>query len=147
MSFKRRIYWQRWHEDWEPFFSYTAVMLAAAVCMAVVARPAHGHEIYTGVTGKDGQLCCGANDCEPTVYEEREQEFYFLTREKHWVKIPGDRITWLPVPGDEDVTTPHHAHLCYRVANHDEVQTWNVFPDDGGESIYFYCAFIPPGAI
>lgn len=120
-----------------------AIALAVAVFYAALDK-AHGHEIYTGVTGKDGQLCCGGSDCQATIYREEGSHFYFLTREKHWVEIPQDRITWLPVPGDQDVTTHNHAHLCYRDATSadKDFQT-----DDHGMQIHMYCAFIPPGAI
>ena len=119
-----------------------------AIVALVAARPAHGHEWYSGLHGKDGQLCCGAQDCEPTVYEERRGDFYFFTREKHWVRIPADRITFLPVPGDESSPDPHRAHLCYRSPTvYDDVRPQNIFPDDAGGQIYLYCAFIPPGSV
>ena len=123
--------------------------LIVAALTAALATPAAAHEWYQGLHGKDGQLCCGADDCEPTVFEERRGEFYFYTREKHWLRVPSERITFLPVPGDESDPNPHRAHLCYRgafpfdVENHPE----NVFTDDAGNKLLFFCGFIPPGAI
>jgi hypothetical protein len=100
-----------------------------------------------GVTGKDGQLCCGADDCSATVYRENGGSFEFLTREHTWVEIPTDRITFLPIPGDEiPAGETHRAHLCYRQAtNFDRTTPYkraNVFGD-----IYLWCAFIPPGGV
>jgi hypothetical protein len=45
------------------------------------------HDIYTGVTGKQGALCCGGSDCSATSYREREGRFESLTREQEWIGI------------------------------------------------------------
>lgn len=106
---------------------------------------ASAHDIYTGVHGKNGQLCCGGNDCAATSYRERGGSFEFLTRDQRWVSIPPERITFLPIPGDRLDAETHRAHLCYRPATDlDRLgpQSTNVFDD-----IYLYCAFIPPGSI
>ena len=119
-----------------------AVLTGALAMAPLSASRAHG--IYTGVQGRDGRLCCGGNDCAATTYREQGGDFEFLPRESRWVKIPPDRITFLPVPGDSPSDDSHHAHLCYRPATQDD-QEWrheDVFGD-----IYLYCAFIPPGAI
>jgi hypothetical protein len=122
--------------------------VSAAFAGALAAAPlslSQAHEIYTGVHGKNGQLCCGGNDCAATVYRERGGTFEFLTRENEWVTIPEERITFLPIPGDPPSDDSHHAHLCYRTATpYDRVgqSAINVF-----ENIFLYCAFIPPGAI
>jgi hypothetical protein len=122
-----------------------AILGIGAVLFATT--PAVSHGIYSGVTGKDGQLCCGADDCSATVYRESGGTFEFLTREHTWVEIPSDRITFLPIPGDEiPPGETHRAHLCYRPATSlDRVTPYkraNVFGD-----IYLWCAFIPPGGV
>lgn len=106
---------------------------------------AEAHDIYTGVHGRNGQLCCGGEDCASTVYRERGGTFEFLTREQEWVAIPEERITFLPIPGDPPSDDSHHAHLCYRSATDFDRKgpaAANVFSD-----IFLYCAFIPPGSI
>jgi len=124
------------------------VVLPAAAAAALVLAPLSGasaHDIYTGVKGKDGLLCCGGNDCAATTYRERAGKFEFLTREQRWVEIPEERITFLPVPGDPPSDDTHRAHLCYRPARDADREGWsatNVFGD-----IYLFCAFIPPGSI
>ena len=127
------------------FSSFGAVVGMGAILFATT--PAVSHGIYSGVTGKDGQLCCGADDCSATVYRESGGTFEFLTRESDWVEIPSDRITFLPIPGDDiPQGETHRAHLCYRSATHlDRVTPYkraNVFGD-----IYLWCAFIPPGGV
>jgi hypothetical protein len=106
--------------------------------------PAYGHEIYTGLHGRNGQLCCGGDDCALTLYRERGDLYEFLTRENEWVAIPQARISFLPVPGDPPHDDGHAAHLCYRAANEADRlgASINVFG-----AIFLYCAFIPPGAI
>ncbi len=123
-------------------------LLRAALGGALLAASFSGasaHDIYTGVHGKNGQLCCGGNDCAATSYRERGGHFEFLTREERWVAIPEERITFLPIPGDQNDSDTHHAHLCYRPATEGDrtgSTASNVFDD-----IYLYCAFIPPGTI
>ncbi len=117
----------------------------AAVLLAASFSGASAHDIYTRLKGRDGMLCCGGNDCAATTYRERGGSFEFLTRERRWVSIPADRITFLPVPGDPPSNKSHHAHLCYRPALASDLiggGASNVFED-----IYLFCAFIPPGAI
>jgi hypothetical protein len=101
--------------------------------------------IYTGVYGKDGQPCCGGEDCSATRYRERGGSFEFLTRENEWIAIPNDRIAFVPVPGDPRSDGNHRAHLCYRAATQSDRMTFaasNVFGQ-----IFLYCTFIPPGSI
>lgn len=112
--------------------------------LAIATAPATAHDIYTGVHGKNGQLCCGGDDCAATTYRESAGGFEFLTRENKWVVIPQERITFLPIPGDPPSDDTHRAHLCYRAANDNDRSNGNsvnVFGD-----IFLYCAFIPPGA-
>ena len=124
------------------------VFLYAALGGALAAAPLSSvgaHDIYTGVYGKNGQLCCGGNDCAATFFRERGGSFEFLTREREWIAIPAERITFLPIPGDPPNDDSHHAHLCYRSATDNDrlgVASSNVFSD-----IFLYCAFIPPGSI
>jgi hypothetical protein len=119
------------------------VLLAAL--SAASHSAANAHEIYTGLHGRNGQLCCGGDDCASTVYRERGGTFEFLTREQRWIAIPQERITFLPIPGDPPSDESHHAHLCYRSATDFDrhgPSSASVF-----ENIFLYCAFIPPGSI
>jgi hypothetical protein len=118
--------------------------LAGALITASISS-VHGHDIYTGVHGKNGQLCCGGDDCAATSFREQGGQFEFLTRERQWIAIPEERITFLPVPGDPPNDDSHRAHLCYRSATENDrlgLASSNVF-----DGIFLYCAFIPPGSI
>ncbi len=124
------------------------VLLHAALGGAVVAASfsaVSAHDIYTDVHGRNGQLCCGGDDCAATSFREHGGQFEFLTRERQWIAIPEDRITFLPIPGDPPSDDSHRAHLCYRSATDNDRlggASSNVF-----DSIFLYCAFIPPGSI
>jgi hypothetical protein len=121
-----------------------SLVLGGALAAAPLASVG-AHDIYTGVHGSNGQLCCGGDDCAATYFRERGGGFEFLTRERQWIAIPAERITFLPIPGDPPNDDSHHAHLCYRSATDNDrlgMASSNVFDD-----IFLYCAFIPPGAI
>lgn len=113
--------------------------------LLILASTAQAHDIYTGVHGKNGQLCCGGNDCAATTYREKGDRFEFLTREGRWVAIPQERITFLPVPG-EVITDTHQAHLCYRLPNPNDA-TNPMISAMMADGIVLYCAFIPPGGV
>jgi hypothetical protein len=115
------------------------------VLAAALFSAASAHDIYTGVHGKNGQLCCGGDDCAATSFRERGGHYEFLTREQQWISVPQERITFLPIPGDPPNDDSHHAHLCYRSATDNDrlgPASSNVF-----DGIFLYCAFIPPGSI
>ena len=119
--------------------------IVAIMVVSLLAWPALAHDIYSGVHGKQGQLCCGGTDCASTIYRERGAAYEFLTREKNWVAIPQDHIIFLPIPGDSDEDgDTHRAHLCYQAWTGGPPGDPNVF---GSPPIYVWCAFIPPGSI
>jgi hypothetical protein len=119
--------------------------VACALALSALPERALSHDIYTGVHDRTGQLCCGGNDCAATTYRERGGRFEFLTREERWVAIPEDRITFLPIPGDKSAGDGHNAHLCYRPAT--EIDRMGASASSVFETIFLYCAFIPPGSI
>lgn len=125
-------------------FLFVSAFLSGFLIL-VTPVPTQAHDIYTGIRGKNGQICCGGSDCAVTTYRERADRYQFLTRERKWVEIPQERISFLPIPGDRPSDDSHLAHLCYREANDGDrggSGAGNVFDD-----IYLYCAFIPPGSI
>lgn len=134
------------------------ILIAAAAIGFIIGTQASAHDIYTGFVGKGNQLCCGADDCSQTVYQERGSAFYFRTKEGHWVLVPLDDITWLPIPGDKPDGTKNRAHLCYIVPSSPAVaEAWKSntenaphhlrVSEDGMQTIWEYCAIIPPGGV
>jgi hypothetical protein len=121
-------------------------MIHALAVVLPLLQPVH--DIYTGVHGRNGQLCCGADDCFRTMWRERGDNFeFFLPRERVWTRVNRDRITFLPIPGDNyspiDGDQQHYGHICY-VPWHGGTYPNPNLSEDGLWSIY--CAFIPPGA-
>ena len=117
----------------------------AAIAALLLPLPALSHDIYSGIHGRNGQLCCGGDDCFQTIWRERQGRYEFQKRDGLWVELPEDRITFLPIPGEPPDGPPNMAHLCYRMANDYDKGgplAASVFGD-----IFLYCAFIPPGAI
>lgn len=121
-----------------------SLFLLAALSLAGEAR---AHDIYTPLRSKNGTPCCGGTDCAAATYRERGGTFEFLTREKHWIAIPVDRIQFIPIPGDPPSDDSHRGHLCYRAAaEFDRADDPDRFSGEG-QSIHIYCAFIEPGSI
>lgn len=117
--------------------------------MLVTLSPAFGHDIYTGVHGKDGQLCCGADDCFATFYRGAGNDFeFFIMAENRWIRLPKERITFLPIPGDPSTNVEHHAHICYRVADEtDKASINDNITNRIIDGLVVWCAFIPPGGV
>ena len=118
--------------------------ILAAMFLWLIPLPALPHDIYTNVHGRNGQLCCGGDDCFQTIYREIKGRYEFQKKDGLWVELPEERITFLPIPGEPPDGPPNMAHMCYRVAtDYDRMgpSAGSVFDD-----IFLYCAFIPPGA-
>jgi hypothetical protein len=102
------------------------------------------------VRGKNQQLCCGGQDCAETLYRVVNGQYELLTREKMWLSVPKDMITFMAVPGDQSTIEPdHYAHLCAHLLDADELRMYAAHQWSAGvllgDRYIFYCAFIPPG--
>lgn len=130
------------------------LILAAALAMA--ATPALPHDIYSGVHGKTGQLCCGGDvdgvegDCAPALARATSTGVDFYVRGREWVHVPTDLVTFLPVAGDENInrTPPPEGmiwgHFCARRAtDYDRAHNADRLIGDW----FFYCAFYNPGGV
>ena len=118
--------------------SQALALAAGVVALPLTVAPAPAHDLYTGVRGKDGQLCCGGNDCAVTEYRMRPGGADFFVKNEEWIFVPEARITFLPVPGDIE----GRGHWCGRKADQwDKVSR----PENIFGNWYMYCAFIPPG--
>ena len=123
-------------------------LLAILIAFAAGTKQAHSHDIYTGVHGKDNQLCCGGDpvtgDCRETTYRMSKGHYLFMKRDGTEVDVPESMITFLPVPG-EDTSKTNGAHLCYRQKMDTDVLSQRSDHIIG--DIFLYCAFINPGSI
>ncbi len=109
--------------------------------------PTHGHEIYTGLHGRTGNLCCGGSDCSVTTYRERGSRTE--TAKSPGCPCPGPDSYSCPIPGD-DMSDARlgRAHLCYTtMSGYQSIMPDKTQIDDHGVATTVFCAFIPPGAI
>src|SRR5271154_4788376 len=101
-------------------------MIRLAIALWVVAVldlllmwGAYAHDVYTDVHGRDGLWCCNGDgpnpDCAQSEWRlvPNSTNYEFKSKEGHWITIPQDRITFLPLPGDIESGDTHRGHLCY----------------------------------
>jgi hypothetical protein len=130
------------------------VRVGVTLLCFVYSQKAFSHDIYTGVYGKDHQYCCFgdangvAGDCAPALARVNGNNIEFNVRGKEWVSVPRDRVTFLPLPGEEDQVHDEApegmvwGHFCGR-PRRDEDMSYN--PNNVFGNWYFYCGFYPPG--
>lgn len=129
-----------------------AAALFAAIVLLFLAKAAHAHDVYTDVHGKDGQWCCNGDgpnpDCARSEWRlvPSSTNYEFLSKEGHWITIPQDRITFLPLPGDIESGDAHRGHLCYSSPGPGYQDPKRLMSGEG-QTILFYCAFISPGGV
>ena len=63
------------------------------------------------------------------------------------MRVPSDKITFLPVPGDETDNSHNRAHLCYRPQGLYDYGSEKLLPDDAGGYLFVYCAFVNPQGV
>lgn len=120
-----------------PYIEFAAGLAAtcAIAGLLLVAR-ASAHDIYSGVTGFDGQNCCNGGDCEEAEYREAHGvvEFY-STRHSAWVRVDPKDITYKTIPGAK----PGKGHWCGEPRSKAVTQR-GIDPMHST-----YCAFMPSG--
>lgn len=114
----------------------------------LTSAPAWSHDIYTNVHGKDGQLCCGDQDCFPTFYRNVGGDYeIFIIAQNRWLRVPEERITFLPIPGDPSANMDHRAHICYRIADDGDKASLNDnITNRIIDGLVVWCVFINPGS-
>jgi len=70
--------------------------LAAAIALLCVSSTVLAHDIYTNLRDRDGNLCCGAEDCMPVEATVLPDGNYYLPRSDE--VIPADMA--MPSPDD-----------------------------------------------
>ena len=82
--------------------------LVATIVLLCLSSTVLAHDIYSGLRGRDGALCCGGQDCQPVQATVLPDGNYYLPKTNEI--IPADMATPLP---DERF---HHC-IYYLVAN------------------------------
>ena len=97
--------------------------LAAAIALLCVSSTVLAHDIYTNLRDRDGNLCCGAEDCMPVEATVLPDGNYYLPRTDE--VIPADMAT--PSPDDRFHRCTHP--LLAPVANEfDRRPAWKSTP-------------------
>ena len=134
------------------------LLLAAGLGFAVPALffalvlGAQAHDIYKGVTGQHGNLCCGGEgenaDCEPLLPEQihvgPDGVYLDVKRWPGRVLVWNDRITFGRVPGDGPEIA---GHWCGRPRGNPETDKPELAGDTPQPDPHYrtYCAFLNPG--
>lgn len=82
----------------------------ALVSLALLAsRPAplRAHDIYTGLTDRNGASCCNFLDCRPAPYRMTPAGVQMLV-DGQWITVPDDTIQYRALPGDTGETAGGH---------------------------------------
>lgn len=122
-------------------------LLAGYAACLWSSTEAYPHDVYKGVYGRKGNLCCGgdpqAGDCEALnwdqIHTDRGVTIIDSKRYGHPVLVPEDRIVWGGIPGEVPGTAGHWCGIP-RVAG-------ATSPDQPDPSFLTFCAFIAPGGV
>ena len=111
------------------------ITLAAVLASAVLIAPSlvESHDIYVGVTSKQGVPCCDESDCVPAP-SGSHQMVSRCSYEVSGSDVPRWYIQYRALPGD---TTPYRSHWCGAL---------NLVPTDGVNTLT-RCAILPPDAM
>lgn len=131
--------------------AYLAAIFFLLVLMAClfIATGALAHDIYNGVYGRGGNLCCGGDpvtgDCEALasdqVHERNGSVVIDSKRYGHPVLVPQNRIVWGGLPGEVPGTA---GHWCGKPRAETDSEVDDNQPDP---SFRTFCAFIAPGGV
>jgi len=120
-------------------------LAAGAMALLMGLSAAHGHDIYKGVYGSSGRLCCGGDpvtgDCEalaPEQITELPDAFVFQSRRYNsTVLVPKSKIEYRAIPGEIPGTAGHWCGVP-RIAD--------PTPEQPDPAHLTYCAFVNPGS-
>ena len=111
------------------------ISLAAVLASVVLIAPSfvESHDIYVGVTSKQGVPCCNDGDCVPAPFRVTPDGIEMLVRGV-WIRVPRWYIQFIELPGDK---TPYRSHWCGAL---------DRLPIDGVNTLT-RCAILPPDAM
>ena len=89
---------------------YGTKQLAATIALLCVSNAVLAHDIYSDLRDRDGNLCCGGEDCKPVEAITLPDGSYYLPENDE--TIPADMAS--PSPDDRF----HHC-FYYRIAKFD----------------------------
>ena len=110
------------------------ITLSAVLACGLVIAPSRveGHDIYLGVTNRQGVPCCDNSDCVPAPFRVTPEGLQMLVRGV-WINVPDFYIQYRALLGD---MTPHKSHWCGAL---------HLVPERGANTLT-RCAILPPHA-
>jgi hypothetical protein len=69
----------------------TRYVLASLALLVSWSAPSQAHDIYTGLTNRNGRSCCNDRDCRPAPYRVTPAGVEMLVDDK-WIAVPDDTI-------------------------------------------------------
>ena len=82
-------------------------VLASLALLASRSAPLRAHDIYTGLTDRNGASCCNFLDCRPAPYRMTTAGVQMLV-DGQWITVPDDTIQYRVLPGDTGETAGGH---------------------------------------
>jgi len=130
--------------------AYLAAIFFLLVIMACLflATGALAHDVYKGIYGVKGNLCCGGDpqtgDCEALAFDQIHENGGVIVvdskRYGHPVLVPQDRIVWGGIPGEVPGTAGHWCGIP-------RAQPATTTPEQPDPNYLTFCAFIAPGGV
>ena len=85
----------------------TRCVLASLALLVSWSVPLHAHDIYIGLTDRNGVSCCNDMDCQPAPYRITPSGVQVLVGGQ-WIAVPDDTIQYRVLPGDTGETDGGH---------------------------------------
>jgi hypothetical protein len=106
----------------------TRCVLASLALLVSWSVSSEAHDIYTGLTDRNGASCCNHLDCRPARYRMTPAGVEMYVNGK-WIAVPDDTIQYRMLPGDTGETAGGH---------------WCGY--DFGQRIRTLCTILPPNS-
>ena len=81
--------------------------LASLALLVSWSVPLQAHDIYTGLTNRDGESCCNNLDCRPAPYRITPTGVEMFVYGE-WTAVPDDTIQYRVLPDDTGETAGGH---------------------------------------
>jgi hypothetical protein len=84
----------------------TRKIYAAVLWILAAAEPAAAHDMYEGLTARNGQPCCNERDCRPVGHRYTAESGHEVEIEGQWVSVAPGIILPTASPDGRN-------HACY----------------------------------
>ena len=82
-------------------------ILASLALLVSWSVPLRAHDIYKGLTDRNGASCCNFLDCQPAPYRMTPAGVQMFV-DGQWITVPDETIQYRVLPGDTGETAGGH---------------------------------------